>query len=64
MAYILQFHGEIREQLMANLVSNSRTKEEINYNVHLLAVKLMIMNSNGYQLNIPVDLKSDFLGDN
>lgn len=49
---------------MANLVSNSRTKEEINYNVHLLAVKLMIMNSNGHQLNIPVDLKSDFLGDN
>lgn len=32
MAYILQFHGKIREQLMANLVSNSGTKEEINYN--------------------------------
>jgi len=34
----------------------------LNTDVHLLAVKLMIMNSKGYQLNIPVDLKSDFLG--
>jgi len=34
----------------------------LNTDIHLLAVKLMVMNSNGYQLNIPVDLKSDFLG--
>jgi len=34
----------------------------LNTDIHLLAVKLMVMNSNGYQLNIPVDLKSNFLG--
>lgn len=34
----------------------------LNTDIHLLAVKLMIMNTNGYQLNIPVDFKSDFLG--
>jgi len=28
---------------------------------HLLAIKLMIMNTAGLQFNIPVDLKSDFL---
>jgi len=34
----------------------------LNTDIHLLAVKLLIMNINGYQLNIPVDLKSNFLG--
>ena len=29
---------------------------------HLLAVKLMVMNSDGHEFNIPTDLKSDFLG--
>jgi Zn-dependent peptidase ImmA (M78 family) len=36
----------------------------LNTDVNLLAVKLIVMNSKGHQLNIPVDLKSDFLGDN
>jgi len=35
MAYILQFHGNLREQLMANLVSNSWTAGEI-YNSRLI----------------------------
>lgn len=29
---------------------------------HLLAVKLMVMNSGGHEFNIPTDFKSDFLG--
>jgi len=29
---------------------------------HLLAIKLMVMNNSGLDFNIPVDLKSDFLG--
>lgn len=29
---------------------------------HLLAIKLMSMNSEGHRFNIPTDLKSDFLG--
>lgn len=29
---------------------------------HLLAIKLMAMNNAGYDFNIPLDLKSDFLG--
>ncbi len=33
----------------------------LNTDIHLLAIKLLIMNSNGYQLNVPIDLKSDFL---
>ena len=33
----------------------------LNTDINLLAVKFMVMNSAGHQLNIPVDLKSNFL---
>ena len=36
MAYILHFHGNLREQLVANLVSSSWTEGEINYNLRLV----------------------------
>jgi hypothetical protein len=33
----------------------------LNTDINLLAVKFIVMNSAGHQLNIPVDLKSNFL---
>jgi Zn-dependent peptidase ImmA (M78 family) len=39
------------------------TASLLDTDIHLLAIKLMIMNKAGYNLNIPVDLKSDFLGE-